>query len=73
MQRRTWYFLIGAFSIGAGISGLISGELPGIGARTSSGRWVTFSEEPIEFTLMLLVLLGLGGSCIWAFFFEERD
>lgn len=73
MQRRTWYFLLGAFSIGACILGLVSGELPGVGAKNSSGRWVTFSEEPIEFTLVFLVLLGLGVSCIWAFFFEKQN
>ena len=71
MRRHTGYFIMGAFLLGVGINGVVSGEMPGFGSKVSHSRTVSHSSEPIEYTLSLSFSFIVGGVCIWAAFFEK--
>lgn len=71
-SKRFWYLLIGACLTAIGILGGMSGKLPGIGTKGAPARFVTYTEDPIEYCFMLAFLLIFGGVCLWAFFFEKE-
>lgn len=73
MKRRLWYLVIGVSLLVSGIMGITSGKALGFGTIVSSNRYVTFGDNPIEYTLSLLFSFAVGGGCIWAFFFERNS
>jgi len=70
-MKKFLYFVLGTVWLVIGIRGIVVGELPGIGANVSSARTITYSGDPVEYIVSALILLGLGGVCIWAVFFED--
>jgi drug/metabolite transporter (DMT)-like permease len=73
MSKRFWYFVIGTCLAAIGISGVVLGKLPGIGTKGSPARYVTYTDNPVEYCFMLAFLLIFGGACLWAFFFEKEE